>query len=39
MKILSFKDFGSFLEKKSDEHFKRSSQVPGIDLNSNKMLF
>lgn len=30
---------GSFLEKKIDEHFKTSPRVPGIDLNSTRVLF
>ncbi|XP_008265833.1 probable E3 ubiquitin-protein ligase HERC3 [Oryctolagus cuniculus] len=30
---------GSFLEKKIDEHFKTSPKVPGIDLNSTRVLF
>ncbi|XP_056659298.1 probable E3 ubiquitin-protein ligase HERC3 isoform X9 [Monodelphis domestica] len=30
---------GSFLEKKIDEHFKTSPKIPGIDLNSTRMLF
>ncbi|XP_057620620.1 probable E3 ubiquitin-protein ligase HERC3 isoform X1 [Chionomys nivalis] len=30
---------GSFLEKKIDEHFKTSPQIPGIDLNSTRVLF
>ncbi|CAH7145213.1 Herc3 [Phodopus roborovskii] len=30
---------GSFLEKKIDEHFKTSSKIPGIDLNSTRVLF
>lgn len=30
---------GSFLEKKIDEHFKTSPKIPGIDLNSTRILF
>ncbi|XP_045392773.1 probable E3 ubiquitin-protein ligase HERC3 isoform X2 [Lemur catta] len=30
---------GSFLEKKIDEHFKTSPKIPGIDLNSTRVLF
>lgn len=30
---------GSFLEKKIDEHFKTSPRIPGIDLNSTRVLF
>ncbi|XP_054845554.1 probable E3 ubiquitin-protein ligase HERC3 isoform X1 [Eublepharis macularius] len=30
---------GSFLEKKIDEHFKTSPKVPGIDLNSTRVMF
>lgn len=30
---------GSFLEKKNDEHFKTSPKIPGISLNSIRVLF
>ncbi|XP_048189788.1 probable E3 ubiquitin-protein ligase HERC3 isoform X1 [Perognathus longimembris pacificus] len=30
---------GSFLEKKIDEHFKTSPKIPGIDLDSTRVLF
>ncbi|KAM4834292.1 putative E3 ubiquitin-protein ligase HERC3 isoform 4-T4 [Thomomys bottae] len=30
---------GSFLEQKIDEHFKTSPKIPGIDLNSTRVLF
>ncbi|XP_054583439.1 probable E3 ubiquitin-protein ligase HERC3 isoform X2 [Eptesicus fuscus] len=30
---------GSFLEKEIDEHFKTSPKIPGIDLNSTRVLF
>ncbi|XP_064416275.1 probable E3 ubiquitin-protein ligase HERC3 isoform X2 [Latimeria chalumnae] len=30
---------GSFLDKRNDDHFKTSPKLPGIDLNSIKLLF
>ncbi|XP_040274077.1 probable E3 ubiquitin-protein ligase HERC3 isoform X2 [Bufo bufo] len=30
---------GSFLEKKNDEHFKTSPKIPGLDMQSIKVLF